>query len=46
VNLALSLVFLGLFVVKTLMEESFLREDPDYERYMREVRYRWIPGVL
>jgi protein-S-isoprenylcysteine O-methyltransferase Ste14 len=46
VNLALSLVFLGLFVVKTLMEESFLREDPEYERYMREVRYRWIPGVL
>lgn len=44
-NLALSLVFLGLFVVKTLMEESFLREDPAYEQYMREVRYRWIPGV-
>jgi protein-S-isoprenylcysteine O-methyltransferase Ste14 len=44
-NLALSLVFLGLFVSKTLMEESFLRIDPEYERYMREVRYRWIPGV-
>lgn len=46
VNFVLSLVFLGLFVVKTLMEESFLRLDPAYERYMKEVRYRWIPGVL
>ncbi len=45
VNLGLSVVFLGLFVVKTLMEESFLRIDPVYERYMGEVPYRWIPGV-
>lgn len=45
-NLALSVVFLGLFVIKALMEESFLRVDPAYERYMREVRYRWIPGIL
>ena len=45
-NLALSIVFLGLFVIKTLMEESFLRADPVYERYMREVRCRWVPGVL
>ena len=45
-NLVFSLVFLGLFVVKTLMEESFLRIDPAYERYMREVRYRWIPGIV
>jgi protein-S-isoprenylcysteine O-methyltransferase Ste14 len=44
-NLGLSVVFLGLFVIKTLMEESFLRLDPAYERYMREVRYRWIPGI-
>lgn len=46
VNLGLSLVFLGLFVVKTLMEESFLRGDPEYQRYMETVGYRWIPGVL
>lgn len=46
VNLALSGVFLGLFVIKTLMEENFLRMDPVYERYMGEVRYRWIPGVV
>jgi len=46
VNLVLSLVFLGLFVVKTLMEENFLRADPVYARYMQAVRYRWIPGLL
>jgi protein-S-isoprenylcysteine O-methyltransferase Ste14 len=45
-NLALSLVFLALFVVKTLMEESFLRIDPAYEQYIREVPHRWIPGVI
>lgn len=45
-NLALSVGFLGLFVIKTLMEESFLRVDPAYRRYMEEVRYRWVPGVV
>ena len=46
VNLTLSAIFLGLFVIKTLMEENFLRVDPAYAKYMDEVRYRWIPGVL
>ena len=46
VNLLLSLVFLALFVIKTLMEERFLAEDPAYAAYMGEVKYRWIPGVV
>ena len=46
VNLILSLIFLGLFVIKTLMEENFLRQDPAYARYMSDVPYRWIPGLL
>jgi len=45
VNLVLSLIFLGLFIIKTLMEEDFLRRDPAYARYMDQVRYRWIPGI-
>ncbi len=45
-NLAFSLVFLGLFVIKTLMEEGFLRVDSAYEQYMKKVRYRWIPGIV
>lgn len=46
VNLILSIIFLGLFVIKTLMEEDFLRRDPAYARYMEEVRHRWIPRVI
>lgn len=46
VNLTLSMVFFALFVIKTLMEERFLGEDPAYAAYMRHVRHRWIPGIL
>lgn len=46
VNLGFSAVFFALFVVKTLMEERFLGEDPEYAAYLRRVRYRWIPGIL
>lgn len=46
INCVLSMIFFALFVIKTLMEERFLREDPDYAAYMERVRYRWIPGVL
>lgn len=46
INLVLSVIFFALFVIKTLMEERFLREDPYYAAYMERVRYRWIPGVL
>ena len=34
-----------LFVIKTFMEEDFLKEDPAYARYMQRVRSRWIPFV-
>jgi protein-S-isoprenylcysteine O-methyltransferase Ste14 len=46
INFMLSVIFLALFVVKTLMEERFLAEDPAYAAYMGEVKYRWIPGVV
>jgi len=46
VNLILSVIFVALFVIKTLMEERFLAEDPAFARYMNEVRHRWIPGIL
>ena len=45
VNLVLSVVFVGLFVIKTLMEEHFLAENPLYRDYMTRVRRRWIPGL-
>ena len=44
-NLLITAIAVGLFVVKTFMEEDFLAEDPKYVRYMTHVRWRWIPGV-
>jgi len=32
--------------VKSLVEENFLRADPQYAEYMRKVRARWIPFVI
>ena len=44
-NLLLVAIPTALFVVKTFMEEDFLAEDPTYARYMKTVRWRWIPFV-
>jgi protein-S-isoprenylcysteine O-methyltransferase Ste14 len=43
------LLGLGVFwfiPVKSMVEENFLRADPQYAEYMRKVRVRWIPFVL
>jgi protein-S-isoprenylcysteine O-methyltransferase Ste14 len=43
------LVGLGVFwyiPIKSLVEESFLRHDPQYAAYMQRVRSRWIPFVI
>ena len=32
--------------VKSLVEEDFLRSDPEYAAYMRTVRGRWIPFLV
>jgi len=47
----LNVLLMGLGVfwfipVKSLVEEDFLRADPQYAAYMRKVRARWIPSVL
>lgn len=33
----------ALFVIKSFVEERFLREDAEYALYMRRVRWRWLP---
>lgn len=33
------------FILKSLVEESFLRCDPEYAAYMQRVRARWLPLV-
>jgi len=43
------LMWLGVFCfipVKSLVEEDFLRADPQYAAYMKKVRARWIPYVI
>ncbi len=39
---------LGIFwwIIKSLVEENFLRKDPEYAAYLQRVRWRWIPGLL
>jgi protein-S-isoprenylcysteine O-methyltransferase Ste14 len=34
------------FVIKSVVEENFLRADPQYAAYLRRVRARWIPFVV
>src|SRR5215470_11586054 len=43
------LMGLGVFwfiPIKSLVEEDFLRHDPQYAAYMQKVRARWIPFVI
>ena len=44
-NLVLDLFWVLLFVVKSLVEERFLSANPRYVEYMKQVRWRWFPGV-
>jgi protein-S-isoprenylcysteine O-methyltransferase Ste14 len=44
-NLLLAATIVALFMLKSVIEERFLREDPSYAAYLRRVRSRWIPGV-
>jgi protein-S-isoprenylcysteine O-methyltransferase Ste14 len=45
-NLLLDVLFVFWFVVKSFVEESFLRKDPAYTAYMERVRWRWVPGLI
>ncbi len=45
VNMAIFATGAGLFMVKSVIEENFLRLDADYEAYMARVRWRWLPYV-
>jgi protein-S-isoprenylcysteine O-methyltransferase Ste14 len=42
------LLALGIFwfVIKSFVEEYFLRGDPEYAAYLKRVRWRWLPGVV
>ncbi len=44
-NLVIIAIGASLFVIKSFMEEEFLKQDGAYAEYMRRVRWRWIPFV-
>src|SRR5215467_7822325 len=44
--LLMGLRILWFIPIKSLVEEDFLRADPQYADYMRRVRARWIPFVI
>jgi protein-S-isoprenylcysteine O-methyltransferase Ste14 len=44
-NLAILVLGIFWFALKSVVEESFLRSDPGYADYMQRVRWRWLPGI-
>jgi protein-S-isoprenylcysteine O-methyltransferase Ste14 len=44
-NLVMAATSIVLFMVKSIIEERFLRDDPEYAAYLRRVRWRWVPGI-
>lgn len=45
-SLLLCVTGIALWVAKVFAEESFLRQEHDYQAYMCQVRWRLIPGVF
>ncbi|MCW5203560.1 isoprenylcysteine carboxylmethyltransferase family protein [Desulfobulbus sp. US4] len=45
-TLALFTVSTGAYVVRALLEERFLLQEPEYQKYAKRVRYRFIPFVF
>ena len=44
-NLALAVSLVILFMIKSMVEERFLEDDAKYATYLRQVRWRWFPGI-
>ena len=39
------LFWIGIYLTRALVEERFLRRFPDYREYMKQTKYRFIPGI-
>jgi protein-S-isoprenylcysteine O-methyltransferase Ste14 len=44
-NLTMAIILIALLMIRGVVEERFLREDPGYAAYLQEVRWRWFPGI-
>jgi protein-S-isoprenylcysteine O-methyltransferase Ste14 len=46
VNAAIFATGAALFVIKSFVEEDFLRQEPEFASYMSAVPWRWQPGII
>ena len=44
-NLTIAVALIVSLMVRGVVEERFLREDPTYAAYLAEVRWRWLPRI-
>jgi protein-S-isoprenylcysteine O-methyltransferase Ste14 len=44
-NVTMSVIVIGLIVLKRFIEEGFLRDVPEYADYLDRVRWRWFPWL-
>ena len=44
-NLTIALALIVSLMIRGVVEERFLREDPAYAAYLAEVPWRWFPGI-
>jgi len=44
-NLTIAVALIASLMLRGLVEEHFLREDPAYAAYLAEVPWRWFPGI-
>jgi protein-S-isoprenylcysteine O-methyltransferase Ste14 len=44
-NLIVAVVLIALLMIRGVVEARFLREDAGYAAYLKEVRWRWFPGI-
>jgi protein-S-isoprenylcysteine O-methyltransferase Ste14 len=44
-NMAIAAALIASLMLRGVVEEHFLREDPAYSVYLTEVRWRWLPGI-
>lgn len=45
-NFTLLMMGFIFIVVKSLVEESFLKDDKDYQEYCKKVPWRWVPKLI
>jgi protein-S-isoprenylcysteine O-methyltransferase Ste14 len=44
-NVLLDGVWIAMWIVKSLVEERFLKHSAEYAEYLQRVRWRWFPGI-